>query len=492
MPSLTEELAAWASGLRLEDVPARVVRLATSQVLSQLAAARGGLAHPLGDSVVQAFGQPLQADPQRTACALAGLTAWLSFDDTAYAGHLSNSTVNVPVAYALALGLDGAALLGSVICANECAARITAATTLGPFRGQNATHTHLAGSVTGRLRAEGAPARRWVDALGLAFAMAPWPVQHGFLGSDARVLSALVPVRIGLDACDAAAAGLAGAPDILEHPDGFLARFATVALPEAVTAGLGDRWHTDTLSFKMHPGGPGVDAAIDCAMQLNQDIGGLVPDEVAEITVESSLYTVVVEDRIARYVNPTGGPAGSLVLSVPYTVATALLLGRLTPGDFAPPRSQERQRWDLAAKVRLEHDVALTRSSMRCTAPFGEAIRQAGPRAHAWLEEVGGNWLVELVGDIEPPSTTFETATKLTGARVTVRLVDGRVFQRSLDVPVGGAGPQTREDHLDLVREKFVGTGGDPAVADGLAALESASPAEVADLLTRALSGGAR
>ena len=280
--TLIETLSAWASRLDLDAVPNRVVDFACSQVLSQLAAARAGATHPLGQAVVRGFGQPLQADPAQSSYVLAGLTSWLHFDDTAYAGHLSNSTATVPLAYAHALGLDGRQLLTSVIAANECAARITAAATLGPFRGQNSAHTHLAGAVSGRLRAESAPAGEWVDAFGFAFSMPPWPFLPAFLGSDAKVLSAATPVRLGLDACTAAQAGLAGPRDVLEHPDGFLAKFATVPLPDAVAGDLGRRWHTETLSFKVHPGGPGVDAAVDCAKRLHDVVGGARADEIAE------------------------------------------------------------------------------------------------------------------------------------------------------------------------------------------------------------------
>ena len=101
--------------------------------------------------MIRGFGEPWQASPAQSAFVLAGLTSWLYYDDTAYAGHLSNSTATVPMAYAHALGLDGRGLLTAVIAANECAARITAAATLGRFRGQNAPHTHLAGAVSGRL-----------------------------------------------------------------------------------------------------------------------------------------------------------------------------------------------------------------------------------------------------------------------------------------------------------------------------------------------------
>ncbi|MFC7617770.1 hypothetical protein ACFQV2_34575 [Actinokineospora soli] len=148
-------LAAWAAGLRDTDVPDRVREYATSQVLSQLAAIRAGARHPTAAKVTAAFGGPTQADRKSAACVLAALGSWLNLDDTAYAGHLSNSTVAVPLAYAR----DGADLVTAVVAANECAARITAAATLGPLRGQSAMHTHLAGAVAGRLKTEDAPPR---------------------------------------------------------------------------------------------------------------------------------------------------------------------------------------------------------------------------------------------------------------------------------------------------------------------------------------------
>ncbi len=488
--TVLEQLAAWASTLCLGDVPGRVVDCAKSQVVSLLAAARAGLSHPAGQAVVRAFGSPLQDDPRQSACVLAGLTPWLHYDDTAYAGHLSNSTVTVPVAYARPLGLDGRSLLTAVITANECAARITAAATLGPFRGQSAAHAHLAGSVSGRLRAERAPARVWVDAMGLAFAAPPWPLVRGFLGSDAKLLTALAPVRLGLDACDAARAGMAGAADIFEHEDGFLARFATVPMPEAIAAGLGERWHTDTLSFKVHPGGPGGDAAVDCAKLLHADLAPVEADDIAEVVIETSIYTLLLDQRAAAYLQGPRSPVSASVLSTAYTVATALLTGELVPADFAAPCLDEERRWDLAGKVRLEHDEAMTRDSMACEVPFGEALRQAGPRAAAWLEHAGGRWLVDLVGEIPPPSEDLTEARKVTPARVTVRLVDGRRATREVYIPEGAVGSPSRRDHRRLVRDKFLATGGSARVADGILQLERIGPTEVARLLEAALTGG--
>ncbi|MBQ1101329.1 MmgE/PrpD family protein, partial [Streptomyces sp. b94] len=141
------ELSQWAATLRPEHIPCRVLKLAASQVLSQAASIRAGLQHPLGRRLVAAFGHPMQRDPRTAAGVFAALGSWLNLDDTAYAGHLSNSTVAVPLAFAYTRRLDGLSLLTAVVAANECAARITASATLGPLRGQSAVHTHLAGAV---------------------------------------------------------------------------------------------------------------------------------------------------------------------------------------------------------------------------------------------------------------------------------------------------------------------------------------------------------
>ncbi|MER7394231.1 VlmK-like protein, partial [Streptomyces sp. NPDC000151] len=354
---------------------------------------------------------------------------------------------------------------------------------LGPLRGQTALHAHLAGAVAGRLHCEGAPAHRWTAALGLAYAQPPWPLMRAFLASDARLLHAFGPVRTGMDACDAAAAGFTGAPDLLEHPDGFLRRFATVPLPEAVTAGLGTRWHTETFSYKLHPGGPGIDAAVDCARDLHHDLGAPDAAELAavldDVLVEASLYTVLAGQRARRYLDGPGRPLGALVLDIGHPVATALLTGRLTVADLEPPASDDPVRRAAAGKVRLRHDPALTRQLLASEAPFGEALRQAGPAGAAWLREFGGDALVRLAGEPAPPATDFAAATKATGARVTVRLTDGRTAVRELLIPYGAAGPHTRTHHADLVRAKFRALGGPADVADALPRLPKTGAAEL-------------
>jgi hypothetical protein len=129
----------------------------------------------------------------------------------------------------------------------------------------------------------------------------------------------------------------------------------------------------------------------------------------------------------------------------------------------------------------------MTRESMLSTAPFGEALRQAGPRAAAWLEEVGGRGLVDLLGEPGEPEKTFEQATKATPARVEVRLRDGRTLTRFRSIPAGAIGDDLRARHPDVVREKFLGIGGPAEVADLARDLPTASAADVRRMLSLAV-----
>lgn len=488
-PTLTRRLADWASSLTFDDLPDDVIDFCRSQVLSQLAAARATLDHPLGDRISRVFGTPTDPDPHRRAVSLAALTMALDYDDTIYAGHVTHSSVNVPLAYGAAHGLDGRRLVAAIVTAGECAARVTVAATLGPHRGQTAAHAHLVGAPAGRLHAAGLSASAWVNAWGLALTAPPWSLHRGFLGSDAKVFTAAVPVDTGLRAVDGAEAGLVGAPDIIEAPDGFLARFADVPLPEAVVDGLGKRWHTTTTSFKVYPGCAYLDAAIDAAVAIHHRLGSGEAARIESVIVAAGILTVVVDMRAAAYVEGPASPVAALNFSVAYSVATALLTGGLTHADFAAPLVADPRRWGLVERIRVEHDEEITRRSLLATAPLGEALRFAGPdRAREWLVAHGGEQAASIVEDLGRPVSDFDHADKAVGARVVVTMDDGRTLIESVDIAKGAIGSTSGPDHGELMRDKFLSCGGSPRVADDIAYLEDMSSEQVARLVERALS----
>ena len=158
---------------------------------------------------------------------------------------------------------------------------------------------------------------------------------------------------------------------------------------------------------------------------------------------------------------------------------TAILVvhhgGERLERTLAALRSQQRQP-DATIVVLLEADgsaVDQVRAiepshviQLQTRVPFGEAVRQAGPRATPWLSEVGGDWLVDLVGTPAPPSPTFDGVAKATPARVVLTLADGSVHVAERSTPVGATGDPSRDDHASLVRDKWLSVGGEEKVAD--------------------------
>lgn len=495
--SLSTTLAAWARAVTHDDIPERTLYAARSQLISNLAAVRASLRHPVGRRITAAFGPPRQPDPTRSAHVLAALATALDFDEVAYSGHVSAGAVNVAVAEAERGRLDGTAVLAAIVAANECGARVSAATILSPFfRGQTNTHCHLASAAAARLHARRATPAEWTAGLGLALGILPVPLHHAVVTSDVKAFTAAAPVRLALDACDAAAHGLAGPAAVLEAPGGLLEHLSAVPVPEAVTEGLGRRWHTDTLTYKRFPGSAYLHAAFDCAQRLHArltaDGTGPAADRVRRIVVHGSLLTWQMERKVAPHLRGPATGVSAATLSVGYGVATLLLTGGFGPADLTGPALADPARWALAGKVTVEHDWQLSLRMAAATSPLGAALRQAGPRALDWpeLRTWAGDDAAGLLAGLGAPEDTFENATMAIGARVEVELADGTVLAEAADAAVGSAGSATRREHRALVREKFLAAGGPAGVLADLERLDTLDAAATARTLAAAVGEG--
>jgi 2-methylcitrate dehydratase PrpD len=493
--SLSTTLGAWARTVTHADLPEPTRAAARSQLISNLAAVRASLRHPVGPPIVAAFGPPLQDDPTRSAYVLAALATALDFDEVAYSGHVSAGAVNVAIAEARANGLDGRRLLATIVAANEVGARVSAAGILSPFfRGQTNTGCHLASAAAARLHARGAPLPQWTAGLGLALGILAVPLHPAVVTSDVKAFTAAVPVRMALDACDAAAHGLAGPPAVLEAPEGLLDKLSVVPVPEAVVAGLGRRWHTDTLTYKRFPGSAYLHAAFDCAERLHERLragpGLAAAAGIRRVRVDGSLLTWQLERKVAPFLDGPRTSVAAATLSVGYGVATLLLTGCFGPADLTPAALSDVDRWTLAARVAVEHDMALSVAMIGATSPLGEALRQAGGRALAWPELLthAGADAARLLADLGPPEETFERATMAIGARVTVELADGTALTEAAGASVGSAGPATRRDHAAIVAGKFLATGGSPQALAALERVDELDPARTLHALRAALS----
>jgi 2-methylcitrate dehydratase PrpD len=215
------------------------------------------------------------------------------------------------------------------------------------------------------------------------------------------------------------------------------------------------RWHTDTLSIKVHPGCAYIDAAVDAAVQLHPQVAARY-DQITQLRVEASIFTVGMEQRSAPYLRGASSGVAALSFSTGWSVACALLRGRLDVEDLDHPRLDDARVWRVAGLCSLEHGPELSRRALLAAAPIGAALRLAGAAAAGWLAGGTGLSEVEAAALLAPAEETFEAAEKAIGARLHVGFADGSELSAEVDIPAGAAGARTRLQHRQLAREKLL------------------------------------
>ncbi|MFW5929821.1 MAG: hypothetical protein ACOCT0_05315, partial [Halobacteriota archaeon] len=177
----------WAAELDLSDVPDDVVRLAEIQVAGQVAAAEAGSevhARDGDDAYSRAFRRAAASCSQ-------------DYDDYLFAGHTGHSAVWASVEACRERELDGAALLESVVVANELEGRLGAAATVGPHNGQMWAFLHAAGAAAVLARLDG-DAEAVADAVRLALYSPEHPFDAGFMDGHAKDYTAAAPTARGM------------------------------------------------------------------------------------------------------------------------------------------------------------------------------------------------------------------------------------------------------------------------------------------------------
>jgi 2-methylcitrate dehydratase PrpD len=473
------QLARGAAALTLDDVPEPVRAQAVNQILSTLAAVCSGRESDLGLKLERAF-RPSMAGPARiiptgarasvshAAMLMAAWSMVLDYDDVMLGGHTSHSSVLVPLAMGSAGRWNGAELLLAQIVANEVSARINMVCAIGNTRGQMATHVHLVAAAAARAKLERLDEKTFAEALSFALSYPAQALFPSFLGSDAKALCAAWPVRQGMESVDAVREGLCGAADVLDDPRGFFATMARVPVREFL-GGFGERWHTATTSFKIYPVCGYLCSALDATLALvhEYDVAGV---DVESVDVFASLFTIGMDAHSAPYLDGPRSRISTLTFSTPFAIASAILARDFTPAQLKRAWIDQQRVWNLAARVRSRHDLELTLEALTAEIPIGAALRRI-PRskavafALALAKKAFGKMpplaqtmrlarkLASIAGDRS--ELHFRNATKPMGARVEIRMRDGRVLTRAVSIPHGFAGSDPKHVR-ELMRMKFM------------------------------------
>jgi 2-methylcitrate dehydratase PrpD len=297
--SATARLAAFAAGLRFEDIPEPVVRRTEDLLADWLGSAVAGQGArpvmaiaayadamgPRGGSSEVIIGRR-SSTPHFAALVNAAASHVAEQDDVHNGSVFHPATVVFPAALAIAQaqGASGRALLTAAVAGYEVGIRV------GEFLGRSHYKVFHTTGTAGTLAAAAAAGRLLkLDAERMQHAFGSAGTQTAGLweflrdAADSKQLHTAHAASCGLQAAWLASQGFTGARHILEGAQGMAAGMSRDADPDRLVDGLGLRWATTETSFKWHASCRHTHPAADALLQVMR-AQALKPGDIAEVT----------------------------------------------------------------------------------------------------------------------------------------------------------------------------------------------------------------
>lgn len=311
----TAELAAFAAGLRFEDIPAPVVRKAEDLLVDWFGSALAGKgARPV--ETIAAFARAMgpaagaaevlvdrtTTSPYLAAMANAAASHVAEQDDVHNGSVFHPATVVFPVALgvAQAIGASGPRLLAAAVAGYEVGIRV------GEFLGRSHYKVFHTTGTAGTLAAAataghllGLDAARMQHAFGSAGTQSAGLWEFLRTAADSKQLHTAHAAGAGLMAAWLARDGFTGAAQILEGPQGMAAGMSSDADPARLVDGLGTRWATAETSFKFHASCRHTHPAADALLQVMQG-HGLQPQDIARVVTRVHQGAIDVLGPVTR------------------------------------------------------------------------------------------------------------------------------------------------------------------------------------------------
>jgi 2-methylcitrate dehydratase PrpD len=282
---LTARLGSFVAGAARQPLAPELQRVIRNGFIDTVAVMLAGRHEPVvriaRHWIASRRGEPRQAHvllgdewaSARDAALVNGVAAHaLDYDDVGLQGHPSAVLVPALLAEGERLGASGAALLSAYQVGHEVWAElISRDQDLHHLKGWHPTGvfgTLAAAAAVAALR--GLDAARATHALGLAASMSSGLTAN--FGSMAKPFHAGQAAAHGIDAVDLAQAGMTAAPDVLEHPKGFLTAISPAGRvnrePPGADFGLVPRLASLGLTIKKYPMCFATHRIIDAALDL--------------------------------------------------------------------------------------------------------------------------------------------------------------------------------------------------------------------------------
>jgi 2-methylcitrate dehydratase PrpD len=373
-PAVTSTLARFCAGLTFDDLPADVVERTKWCVLdavgNMLAGSRSPLARALlgtvertsapGVCTVMGLGRRLAAPGAALVNGMLG--DLFEFQDGWREGNVHPSVV-IPAALATAewQAATGRAFLTAIVAGYEVTNRLAWSVAPGHIaRGHLPTGTLGAcGSAAAATRLLGGDQRAMEAALGLAGMLLPVStVMNVWGGFSGKPLIAAHAARTGVETAMLAAAGFdaGGVEGVPADGRGVLRTLSDEVKLERVVEDLGTRFTVREVYFKLVPACRHAHGSAEAALAIARQASYRVED-IAAVRVRT--YALAAS-HLAR---PTDAHAGLVACqySIPFVVATALARRTLGLSDFADDAIHDPAILALSRSVVVETDEEMDR-----------------------------------------------------------------------------------------------------------------------------------
>jgi 2-methylcitrate dehydratase PrpD len=389
-----EIFANFSSGLRVETLPPHVVQAAKTNLFDTLSCAIAGVSAPgVGEvaDLVRRWGGSGEAAlwmsqdrvPAHHAAWINGMMAHArDYDDTHDAAVLHAGVSVVPAALAAAElkgNATGADVLAGIVVGLELICRLGVATKIGIIE-SGFIYTSLFGyfgATAAAARVFGLDAAATVNAIGIAYSQAAGTHQ---VTRDAALTKRMQPgfaAKAALLSVQLAEAGIRGAQATFEGADGLFRTYLRDQYDPAILRnGLGRQFEFVELSYKPYPCCRFDHTAIDAALQIRAN-PAFAPDRVSRIVVgtnKQAFEAVCTPEAIRKHPKTIV----QAQFSIPYTVACALVDGRVGLGHFTEQGLQRADILALTAKVETGVDAGIERDWGRNISPTQIRLELAG------------------------------------------------------------------------------------------------------------------
>lgn len=360
------QLASFVVGFRLEDAPPEVVKAAKYCVLDSVGSALGAaysdeipsvcsairkIAESSSDRQAWVWGQGFKMDMFQSLLLNGIMGHALEMDDvhTRSKSHIGAVVVETAWTVSEAEGKNGTEFLEAVIVGYEVMARVGMAMDVVSNRKRGWHTTGLIGTF-GAAAAAGRLLKlteeQMVSALGMAGTQSSGLWAFLEEGSTCKKLHPARAAVNGLTAAVLAGAGMTGPERILEAKDGGLYRAVSDSYDlSLLVKGLGKEFEILNIDKKPYPCCRTTHHAIDAALVLRRRAN---LDEITGILVET--YEVgVLQCGFPEYPQSVV----EAKFSIPYTVAAALVRGRVSLAEFKKEVLEDPQVRRLAGVTRV-------------------------------------------------------------------------------------------------------------------------------------------